>query len=54
MKTPNTNIKSIQFKNKLKEILLESIKNIYHGSVTFVVQDKHIIQINKSRKSELV
>lgn len=34
--------------------LLEALKDIKYGSVTLVIQDGHIIQIDKSQKIRLI
>lgn len=35
------------------EKLMEAIKSIKHGSVTLIIQDGHVIQIDKSEKLRL-
>jgi len=38
---------------QLRRIIQEAAKGIEYGSVTIVVQDSHIIQVNRNNKIQL-
>jgi hypothetical protein len=48
-----TNIQELEIASEVMEIIEKSIRDIYHGSVTLVVQDSHIVQIEKNEKIKL-
>ncbi|MCE5284983.1 MAG: YezD family protein [Pelosinus sp.] len=48
-----TNIRELEITSEVMELIEKSIRGIYHGSVTLVVQDSHIVQIEKNEKIKL-
>lgn len=48
-----TKIQDLEITSEVMDTIEKAIRDIYHGSVTLVVQDSHIVQIEKNEKIKL-
>lgn len=49
----NTNVQELELDSELMAFIELSIREIAHGSVTLIVQDSHLVQIEKNEKIKL-
>lgn len=48
-----THVQELEITSEVMELIEKAIRGIYHGSVTLVVQDSHVVQIEKNEKIKL-
>lgn len=48
-----TNVQEIEISSEVMDMIEKAIRDIYHGSVTLIVQDSHLVQIEKNEKIKL-
>ena len=46
----NTNVQELELDSELMAFIELSIREIAHGSITLIVQDSHLVQIEKNEK----
>lgn len=49
----NTNVQELELDSELMAFIELSIREIAHGSITLIVQDSHLVQIEKNEKIKL-
>jgi hypothetical protein len=48
-----TKVQDLEISSEVMDIIEKAIRDIFHGSVTLIVQDSHIVQIEKNEKIKL-